>query len=560
MSASDKKKLRKEEREAALTERQRKEKKESKKLKIYSIVFTVVMICIFLVSLVALGLNVDREYGLSQKWTTALTIGKDKLNCVEMNYYYRYAVNMFLQNSGGSVDTAQALFGVDLTGALDEQQYYDEDRTWADYFKEQAIDLALSDYALAEEANAKGFTIPADDLETLNDEFAYIESSAASNGYPAVDDYIRAVYGSGADYTSYKEFVNRNALAAAYRMHYAETLEVPADKISAFDGEHFNDYSSFTYNYYTLTYSSFLTGGTENEETGEITYTDEQHKASEEAAKAAAETLSKATTVEELNAAIANLEINKGAQTPPASTAANNVLYASVDAEYQEWIASKDRKAGDTYIADRVTTSYDEEDNETKTKSGYVVVLFLERNDNNDKLDNVRHILVHVGDDEVSGETATDATSFETAKAEAEKIYKEWKDGKADEASFIELVNKYTDDIESVDGLYENVSRYDNIFNGFFTAEARNWAVDPERKVGDTEIVESEAGYHIMYYVGEAEESYRQHSIKIELQNRYAEEWYNTMIANAKESSKVGNWGPIDQSSPIYQKTEETAE
>ena len=552
MSASSKKKLRKAEAEAKLTERQRKEQAEAKKLKIYSIAFTVLIIAIIAVTLTVVIWQAVDNAGLVPKWTTALTISEHKLNCVEMNYYYRYAISAYLQNYGGSVDTVKSLSGVDLTMPLDQQKYYDENRTWADYFQEQAIDLAISDYSMYDAAIAAGYSLPADEQDSLNDEFLLIEGNATTGGFTSMDEYVRAYYGNGSDYTSYKAFINRNALAESYRSSYVDTIQVTEDQITTYNKDHFDEYSSFSYSYYTLNYTSFLTGGTKNDDTGEITYTEEQHKASKEAAKAAAEELKVATSKEGFDAAIANLSINKDVEKAPTAYTQTNVLYDSVPEEYRSWVASTERKAGDVEIFDRITTSYDENDVEAKTQTGYTVVCFTERNDNEEKLDNVRHILIALQEDEITGETSTSANAFQIAKEDADKVYAEWEASAKDIAAFEALIEKYSADKDAEGGLYENISRYDNVFDGSFTAEAKNWAVDPERKVGDTEIVESELGYHIMYYVGEAEDNYRHYTIQNLLRNQMAEEWHNDTTEATKATSKVGNWRPIDRSTPPY--------
>ena len=437
MSASSKKKLRKAEQEVKLTERQRKEQSDAKKLKIYSIAFTVLIIAIIAVTLTVIVWQAVDNAGIIPKWTTALTIGEHKLNCVEMNYYYRYAISAYVQNMGGSVDTVKALFGVDMTLPLDQQPYYDEGRTWADYFQEQAIDLAISDYTMYDEAMAAGYTLTAEEQDSLNTEFLLIESNANSGGYPSMDEYVRAYYGNGSDYESYKAFINKNALAESYRASKTETMEVSEEEINKYNTEHFDEYSSFSYSYYSVLYTSYLTGGTENADTGEITYTDEQHAASKDAAKAAAEELKAATTNEEtFNAAIANLSVNKGAEKAPTATAQTNVMFESVPEEYREWIKSADRKAGDVEIFDRTTTSYDENDKETKTQTGYTVVCFTERNNNEEKLDNVRHILIALPVDEVTGAESTSAETFEQTKAEADAVYSEWEASAKDIAAF----------------------------------------------------------------------------------------------------------------------------
>ena len=53
-----------------------------------------------------------------------------------------------------------------------------------------------------------------------------------------------------------------------------------------------------------------------------------------------------------------------------------------------------------------------------------------------------------------------------------------------------------------------------------------NWAIAPERVAGDAEIVGTEYGYHVMYYVGDDELSYRDHMIVTEMKAAEMESWY----------------------------------
>jgi len=553
MSASSKKKLRKAEQEANLTERQLKENKEAKKLKIQSIAFTVLIIAIAVIALVSVVWNLIDNLGLIPKWTTAVTIGEHKLNCVELNYYYRYAVSYFLQNSGNSVETAYALYGVNLYDPLDQQQYYEEDKMWSDYFIEQAIELAILDYTFADMANAEGYKLPTEEADSIATELLLIESNAEQDGY-TMDEYVRKYYGNGADYETYKAFLYRNALAESYRLHKVENYPVPEDQITSYGSENYDKYSSFTYNYYSFSYSDFLTGGT-TDDSGNTTYSDEENKAAEAAAKEAAELLAKATTVEEFDKAIANLSINKDKETAPTSTAQTDVLYDDVPENYREWIAEKDRVAGDTKIADKMTTTITD-DVTTETASGYIVVLYGSRNDNEDKLDNVHQIFVPIENDEVTGERPSDTeigAYFEVAEETANQILTHWKENGATKELFIELAAQESGDTEAVDGLYENLSRYDDFSSSeVFANKLRDWALEPERKLGDTEVLSSDWGYHILYYAGESEHSYRSMAVETELRSKLAEEWYNNVMAEAKANTKKGNVKPIDVSTPLY--------
>jgi hypothetical protein len=56
------------------------------------------------------------------------------------------------------------------------------------------------------------------------------------------------------------------------------------------------------------------------------------------------------------------------------------------------------------------------------------------------------------------------------------------------------------------------------------------WCFEENRKAGDTGIIESEYGYHVMYYVGDDELSYRDYMIETEMRDAAQEEWYKGII------------------------------
>ena len=113
----------------------------------------------------------------------------------------------------------------------------------------------------------------------------------------------------------------------------------------------------------------------------------------------------------------------------------------------------------------------------------------------------VRHILV-CPKNETTDETTDDSTYSEeewnACLKRAEDILNEWKMGDATEESFGKLATTYTEDTGSAanGGLYENIAPGDSYVENFL-----NWTIDMNRQVGDTDIVKTEYGYHIMYYV-----------------------------------------------------------
>ena len=95
MSSSSKKKLRKEQESAKLTEKQRSAQKEARKTNLYTIAFVAVM-AIVLVVAICVGVNQTiTSHGVREKKTVAMTVNDHKISNAELNYFYMDYVNNF---------------------------------------------------------------------------------------------------------------------------------------------------------------------------------------------------------------------------------------------------------------------------------------------------------------------------------------------------------------------------------------------------------------------------------------------------------------------------------
>ena len=113
---------------------------------------------------------------------------------------------------------------------------------------------------------------------------------------------------------------------------------------------------------------------------------------------------------------------------------------------------------------------------------------------------NIRHILIAPEKEE--GETEATDDAWDEAKEEAEDILKEWKSGEATEESFGELAKDHSAYNADACGLYENV------YPGQMVETFNDWCFDSSRKPGDTDIVKTDFGYHIIYFVSATDEYY----------------------------------------------------
>ena len=146
MSASNKKKLRKENAAALLTEKQQKQQAEAKKLKTISVTFVAIMLVIALAAASILVVRTVNNSGIIDRNTIAAVTGEHEpnsheLNSVQINYYFNdYVRGLYQQwksSYGQSVSLYTMMMGLDLNKPLDRQVYDEKTgETWADYLKD----------------------------------------------------------------------------------------------------------------------------------------------------------------------------------------------------------------------------------------------------------------------------------------------------------------------------------------------------------------------------------------------------------------------------------------
>ncbi len=544
MSASDKKKLRKEQNAATMTERQKKERGEAKKLKAYTFTFIVLMV---LVVSIFLGITLRTPVtGLINRSTTAVKINDTKINTVHLSYYYKDFIQNFV-NQYSDYGTYASMYlqmntGLNTAVALDEQTYNaSTGDTWADYFTDSAIQNAQWAYAMYNKAMSDGYKLTDVDEKSLQTQESNLELYASYYGYSNAKAYLRASYGPGATVKSYMEYTRINTIANNYASEYYNNLEYKEEDYREYEKEKYNDYNSYSFSYYYLSVDSFLTfiggGKTEKDENGKTTttYTDEQKETAREAAKEAAESLAvkKNSTLKKLNAAIKKLDINDGKKDVAATENTLVISTSIANEDFKKFVTDSTRKAGDNTVIEYKTGEGDD-----AVVSGYYVVLYQGMDENKAPLANVQHILVKFEGgtkDKETGETTYSDAEKKATKEKAEAILEEFKKGKKqDSEAFGKLAETKSEDTgsKSTGGLIEDIYRDSNYVQSF-----KDWALD-DRKVGDTGVIESEYGYHVMFYKEDDELTYRDYMIDIDMTNEAFEEWENAIVATVSVEEK----------------------
>ena len=589
MSASNQKKIRQQEREIYRSERERQEALEAKKLRKQTIAFVVVIalcLSIFLGSFLVSPIK-----NVIYKNTIAVNVGDHALTATDVNYFYVDAVNSWLNQNIYYIYFGQVK--IDFSTPLNEQKNTTTGQLWSDYFLDMAVKNIKSTFGLYDLAMKADHKLTEDEQKELDGMEASLKDSAKQNSFTSVKEMLQSSYGNGANLDSYLAYYEICTYANSFYTAYQDSLKYESDELREYEGDESYKYNSYTYAYYLLNVSTFLPEGvTESKATAE------QKKAAEKACKELADQLAAGefATLEEFDAAIdAAIKEVKGENktedtnkpetqdegttdpTTPTdpedpetsedekeeeeekkpdlkypSTKMDDILYSSVTALFKDWIIGKlpadsddktenkdeedkpkfeTRKEGDMTVIENASGTGD-----NKTIKGYYVVRYGSSNDNSYALADVRHILIKFkgGTTNSSGQTTYPADKKAEAKQTAEKLYNEFKNGaKVDEDTFAALATIHSDDgNKSEGGLYEGV------YPGQMVTSFNDWCFDEARKAGDHGLIETEYGWHLMFYVGDNEQSYRDYMVSNDKRAEDMEKWFDDIIKNSEFEAK----------------------
>ncbi len=505
--------------------------------------------------------------GVPQRIISVATYGDEKLTVAEYNHYYMqlfeqaYSVSQQYDSAYG---TGAGAMYFDPTLDPAEQEYQGDDapegiETWADYFEHFTVERAfliksIYNIATSEEAKKEGFEITAEqraEIDNTIEETINSVAEAAEKYDFALNNYLPKVRGEGINEKLYRELLERDNVAQYYLDWYQNKAQssITDDDINDYYSKHKDEIDIASFRYFTVSYAEAMEGSEDP------VYTQAEAKARAEQFKA------KATT--EVDFITASREFAPpsyaDAYKETSATLASDMKKAnltSLSEDFGNWVFDSARKAGDMNIF------------EVEAQEAFYIVLMTSpaHKDTSTAGADVRHLLVQAETSKTddSGETVTLSNdeieaNFATAKAEADKLLQEWKDNGATEEKFIELVKAHTDDTASAEtgGLYEDITSQSN-----YVPEFLEWSLATHKK-GDTGIIKTDYGYHIMYYVGADSQQKWQSDITSVLSsddfNAYTEDLYNEISEKVERNDFFIKWGAKSSSELVLSLTKDIA-
>jgi len=462
-------------------------------------ILTYVGVGLFAVALLfTLVYSVLNSTGLLGKAFTAMEVGEHKLSVEDFNLYYNEERANLLNQYGAML---QMYYGVDLSQPLDTQ-YYSDNMTWGDYLRQAAQSTITSTYMVYDEAKKAGFTWGAE--EDAGFESAMKTYQQYADSYEMdLEEYVDMVYGTKLD--ELKDMVKMRVLANAYARSLQDEYRagITSDAVNSYFESNKDKFVNISYREYLFSYSSG----------DEASKTEAKQKADAFIAKVKDDKSFIDAAVE------AAPEASKETYADEEYTLGDMLWSDKPSGEKATWLCDSARKAGDTFVAD--------------TSTSYSCLLFRSVGRDEQNTVNVRHILISGSKPSELSDTATEAekkvyeenlAAYNEAKRQIESIKATWDASGKTEAIFAEMADKYSDD-SPVGGLYEEV-KVDEMVEAF-----NDWIFDTSRKNGDTEIVETEYGFHLIYFVGEGRETWYV-DVEDTLVSEEYTKWYDAAAEN----------------------------
>lgn len=494
-------------------------------------------------------------FGFPNRAFTAVKVADgSKVNVAEYEYYYRslynYYSNMSQQYESyyGSYYGAGAgamVTGFDYTKTPSDQKFtapagsdlsvdksYGKEPTWADYFEQTSIETAQKYTATYNLAKKAGYKMTKAEKQEMSDFIEDLRQTAADNNY-SLDAYLRANYGRGMTASLLKEIYEKQTVAADFladkQKEYAS--KVTDDEIAAEYKTNPQDYTKVS-----LRYFSFSPELTADDKT-----TDEEIAKANKKLKAKADAMLEKATADNFS----SLAVDNASDDYKSYYEDNDTYTTMADASYETISGSVSEKAADwafsadTKVGDKKVFAVKAD---TGLKSYFVLLKTKMATKDNTYPVSIRQILYMVTDtDDAAAAEGAESTTHTDAEAKklAQDTLSDWKNNSATDAYFAELATAKTEDTGSAEngGLYEDITPTSS-----YVPEFLDWCFEAGRKVGDTGIIKTDYGYHVMYMKEIAKEPLWKSTIRDQLSTKAYTDYENSITKDDTLAEASGHW------------------
>lgn len=432
------------------------------------------------------------------------TVNGQKISIGMYDYYYASIVSYYEQYA------SYGYYSLDTTKDYSKQYTTDDDGnkiSWQKFFETEALKEVEQITTYYSKALDDGVTITSAQKKTIDEQISTLKDSASQNDV-SLDQYIKANFGAYCSEDTIRLMLEQYYVSANYKGKFKSETKVTNDDVDEYYNEHKNDYKKIEFYYIAAPYDA--------------TDDDSKNESIKSAEKIMAKMKDKKSVialVPEVYSSYIDSEVESSMEQDSTLTKAkakeeaiksyeSNVVAtvsgsdSPFDDEMNTWLFSDDTKVGSKKY-------YIDED------AGYIYIVLKtsKASVEEDETYTVRHILVAPESDSDSSSSTSDETEYTdeqwaAAKKKADSILAKFNKTDKSEYEFAKLAEQYSTDTastssgssDSFGGLYESVTL------GQMVPDFEKWSVDDSRKYGDTGIVKSDYGYHIMFFVNDCPE------------------------------------------------------
>ena len=432
------------------------------------------------------------------------TVDGQKISIGMYDYYYASIVSYYEQYA------SYGYYSLDTTKDYSKQYTTDDDGnkiSWQKFFETEALKEVEQITTYYSKALEEGVTLTSAQKKTIDKQISTLKDSASQNDV-SLDQYIKANFGTYCSEDTIRLMLEQYYLSANYKGKFKCETKVTDNDVDKYYNDHKNDYKKIEFYYIASPYDA-----TDDNSKNESIKTAEKIMAKMKDKKSVIALVpevyssyidSQVKSSMEQDSTLTEKKAREEAVKSYESTVVTTVSGSDspFDDKMNTWLFSDDTKVGSKkYYIDE--------------SAGYIYIVLKtsKASVEEDETYTVRHILVAPESGSNSSSSTSEKTEYTdeqwaAAKKKADSILAKFNKTDKSEYEFAKLAEQYSTDSastssgsnDSFGGLYESVTL------GQMVPDFEKWSIDDSRKYGDTGIVKSDYGYHIMFFINDCPE------------------------------------------------------
>lgn len=432
------------------------------------------------------------------------TVDGQKISIGMYDYYYASIVSYYEQYA------SYGYYSLDTTKDYSKQYTTDDDGnkiSWQKFFETEALKEVEQITTYYSKAIEEGVTLTSAQKKTIDKQISTLKDSASQNDV-SLDQYIKANFGTYCSEDTIRIMLEQYYLSANYKGKFKCETKVTDNDVDKYYNDHKNDYKKIEFYYIASPYDA-----TDDNSKNESIKTAEKIMAKMKDKK------SVIALVPEVYSSYIDSQVKSSMEQD--STLTEKKAREEAVKSYESNVVTT-VSGSDSPFDDKMNTWLFSDDTKVSSKkyyidesAGYIYIVLKtsKASVEEDETYTVRHILVAPESGSNSSSSTSEKTEYTdeqwaAAKKKADSILAKFNKTDKSEYEFAKLAEQYSTDSastssgsnDSFGGLYESVTL------GQMVPDFEKWSIDDSRKYGDTGIVKSDYGYHIMFFINDCPE------------------------------------------------------